>query len=180
MPKSCSVSDVSAKIWHATTSGHTRMSYMRTRTECNRGRVFNTRKSVQWPIAEWTFVWCITMVMDWRFIDTEGQLFNASKLPIRLIWTSEGSLKERDRSQSNKFNSSMRSGHMIGDWGRSGDMALRSKRIVRIRDWVRMVVDRDASNTSTWVMYASSTDNWRKSLKAHGSVYHRWDRPSLS
>ena len=180
MPKSWTNNDVSARSWHPTSSGHTRMSYMSTRTECNRGRALKTRKSVQCTDADWTSGWFMTIVMDWIFIDTEGQLCNASKLSMKLTWTSEGNSRERDRSQSNKCNSSMRSAHMIEDWGRSGVMALRIKRIVRRRDWLRILIDGDGSDTWTWVMHASGTDNWTKSLKAHGSVYHRWDRPSPS
>ena len=173
MPESWSNNDVSASSWHPTSSGHTRMSYMSTRTECNRGRAFRTRKSVQCTDADWTSGWSITIVMDWIFINTEGQPYKASKLSMKLTWTS-------DRSQSNKCNSSMRSAHNREDWGRIGVVTLRIKCIVRRQDRLRMLSDGDQSDTWTWVMHASDTDNWRKSLKAHGSVYHRWDRPSPS
>ena len=166
MSKLCGDSDVPATIWHPTSSRHTTMSVMTTRTE------WNSRMNI----------WLM------HHNDDELKIHRYRRTTVRCIdIVDEVNMNEwrelkrkRDRSQSNQFNSSMRWGHRREDGRRSGVMAFGMKCIVRRWDRLHTVIDEDGSDTSTWVMDASGTENWRKSLNAHGSVDQRWDRPSSS
>ena len=120
---------VSAMISQLGSSGDKCKSYRTTRSDRRRGKLRRVCSAVQFPVVNSLCCSWSPMMIDWMFIEIDEQRCNASRLLIAFRWRSDGNFRSMSLSQQDRCNSSMFSGHIIGDRMRIGDISLQIESI---------------------------------------------------